>query len=450
MLGAIRNAIGSGGSDAQDAELLASLEAALLANPCDAGAWSTLGVLLRRSGKLNEAIACHNRALEHAPDNASIWTNLGNALTGAGRLTEGVAAQEEALRREPHNRTAMFNAVVSLRQAGRFAEALGMIERAGGPAADPALRWERALVRLQIGDYVHGFDDYAGRRSLPSYNGRRATRPAWDGKALDGRSVFLTAEQGLGDALLMARYLPLVKALGGRVLYEGHEEFRRLLSGPEIDEYRSWGGPVDGDVEASQMDLPGLLGTTLASIPPPVRLRVPEEARRKAAAILGAREPGTLRVGVVWSGRVTFADNARRATSLAPFLRFAEIPGVRLYSLQKGPPEAELAELGPARRLIVPLGPELQDFADTAAMVEQLDLVIMTDSSVAHLAGALGKPVWNLLQYVPYWIYGFTGAWTPWYPSMRLFRQGMDQDWRPVFDAAAEALRDEVRRRTGR
>ncbi|MCM8738515.1 tetratricopeptide repeat-containing glycosyltransferase family protein [Azospirillum sp. A1-3] len=419
------------------------------ANPHDAGAWSTLGVLLRRSGKLNVAIACHNRALNCAPENANIWTNLGNALTEAGRLADAVAAQEEALRREPDNPRVAFNAIVGLRQAGRFAEALALIDRAGGATADPALRWERALIRLQIGDYVHGFDDYGARRALPTYNGRSATLPAWDGGVLDGRSVFLTSEQGLGDALLMARYLPLVKALGGRVLYEGHADLRRVLSGLPIDEYRGWGGPVDGDVEASQMDLPGLLGTTLASIPPPVRLTVPEEARRKALGILGPREPGILRVGIVWSGRVTFADNARRATGLAPFLRFAEIPGVQLYSLQKGPPEAELAALGPARQLVVPLGPELEDFADTAAMVEQLDLVIMTDSSVAHLAGALGTPVWNLVQYVPYWIYGFTGAWTPWYPTMRLFRQGMDLDWRPVFDAAAGALRAEVRRRTG-
>ncbi|MBP2302739.1 glycosyltransferase family 9 protein [Azospirillum picis] len=432
------------------AQFLGMLEAILRADPRDAGAWSTLGVLLRRSGKLNAAIACHNRALEFAPENASIWTNLGNALTEAGRLAEAVDAQQEALRWEPCNPRVMFNGIVGLRQAGRFAEALALIDRAGGQAADAALRWERALVRLQIGDYVHGFGDYGARRSLPSYNGRNAVLPVWDGKALRGRSVFLTSEQGLGDALLMARYLPLVKALGGRVLYEGHEELRRVLSASGIDEYRSWGGPVDGDVEASQMDLPGLFDTTMASIPPPVRLRVPEDARRKALGILGPREPDILRVGIVWSGRVTFADNARRATGLAPFLRFAEIPGVRLYSLQKGPPESELVELGPAGRLVVPLGPDLEDFADTAAMVEQLDLIIMTDSSVAHLAGALGKPVWNLVQYVPYWIYGFSGTWTPWYPSMRLFRQGVDLDWRPVFDAAAAALRDEVRRRTGR
>ncbi len=430
--------------------MLASLEAALLANPCDAGAWSTLGVLLRRSGKLNEAIACHRRALEHAPGNSSIWTNLGNALTEADRPAEAVAAQEEALRWEPQNPRLMFNAVVSLRKAGRFAEALAMIDRAMALAPDPSLRWERALTRLQIGDYVHGFLDYEARRLLPSYNGRTATLPAWNGEPLTGRTVFLSSEQGFGDALLMARYLPLVKACGGRVLYEGHAELRRVLSGLGIDEYRSWGSPACGDVEASQMDLPRLFGTTPATIPPPARLALPEESRRKASQLLGAPETGTVRVGIVWSGRVTFADNARRATGLAPFLRFAEVPGVRLYSLQKGPPEAELADMGPAQRLVVPLGPHLEDFADTAAMLERLDLVIMTDSSVAHLAGALGKPVWNLVQHVPYWIYGFTGEWTPWYPSMRLFRQGGDLDWRPVFDRAAEALRDEVRRRTGR
>ena len=196
------------------------------------------------------------------------------------------------------------------------------------------------------------------------------------------------------------------------------------------------------------MSLPMLFGTTLASVPPPVPLTIPTEAQEKAARLLGEREPGTLRVGIVWAGRSTFADNAWRATTLAPFLRLAEVPGVRLYSLQKGPQEAELDALGPAGRLVVPLGPHVEDFADTAALIERLDLVIMTDTAVAHLAGSLGALVWNLVQHVPYWVYGFTGERTPWYPSMRLFRQGPELDWAPVFASVRTALHDEVRQRS--
>ncbi|MBB3268520.1 hypothetical protein FHW79_006195 [Azospirillum sp. OGB3] len=428
------------------------LEAVLAANPRDGGAWSMLGHLLRRVGKLDGAIACHRRGLEFAPENPSIWSNLGNALVEAGRFDEALAAHAEALRLEPLAPAFLFNSAVALRKAGRFKDTLAMIERAAaGGTATPELRWERALARLQIGDYVHGFTDYEARRGLASYHGRPPSERAWNGGSLDGRSLFLFTEQGFGDAILAARYMPLVRERGGRVLYECHPELRRVLSGVGVDSVLQPGSPPPAfDVEASQMSLPGLFGTTPASIPPPVTLTVPDSSREKAAHRLGAREPGTLRVGIVWSGRVTFADNGRRATSLARFLRFAEVPGVRLYSLQKGPPEAELADSGVAGHLVTPLGPELDDFADTAAMLEQLDLVIMTDSSVAHLAGSLGTPVWNLVQYVPYWIYGFSGDRTPWYPTMRLFRQGPDQDWEPVFGRAADALRDEVRSVTGR
>lgn len=434
------------------AQATTTAESALAANPRDDGAWSMLGHLLRRAGKLDGAIACHRRGLEFAPENASIWSNLGNALVEAGRFDEALAAHGEALRLEPGTPTFLFNNAVALRKAGRFKETLAMIGRAtAGGTASPELRWERALARLQIGDYVHGFTDYEARRGLAAYHGRLLSERDWNGGSLDGRTLYLFTEQGFGDAILAARYMPLVKAQGGRVLYECHPELCRVLSGLGVDSVLQPGRPPPAfDVEASQMSLAGLFGTTLASVPPPVTLTVPDSSRTKAAHRLGAREPGTLRVGIVWSGRVTFGDNGRRATSLARFLRFAEVPGVRLYSLQKGPPEAELADSGVAGHLVTPLGPDLEDFADTAAMLEQLDLVIMTDSSVAHLAGSLGKPVWNLVQHVPYWIYGFSGERTPWYPTMRLFRQGPDQDWEPVFARAAVALREEVRRITGR
>lgn len=448
---------GTGDQESPDTRLIARVEAVLARHPRNGGAWSTLGLLLRRAGKLDSAIACHRRGLEFAPENGDIWSNLGNALIDAGRFDEGVAAQAEALRLDPNSDTVVHNAVVALRKAGRFREALALIDRTmerltgAGLRATPELRWERALIRLQIGDYVHGLVDYEARRGVPAYHGRPLSALSWDGRPLDGRTILLSTEQGFGDALLTARYVPLVKERGGRVLYECHGVLRRVLAGLGADAIVEPGAPLPAfDAEASHMSLPGLFGTTLASIPPPVTLTIPPDAREKAARRLGPREPGCLRVGIVWSGRVTFADNGRRAVKLARFLRFAEIPGVRLYSLQKGPPEAELAELGLAGRLVTPLGPDLDDFADTAAMLEQLDLVIMTDSAVAHLAGSLGMPVWNLVQHVPYWIYGISGDHTPWYPTMRLFRQGPDLDWDPVFAAAALALRDEVSRRTDR
>lgn len=420
------------------------VERLLAANPRDGGAWSTLGVLLRRIGKLDAAIACHSRGIEHDPSHAAIWSNLGNALVERGRYDEAIAAHRQSCELAGGAMGSWFNLAIALRKGGLFADTLVALDRGLAlEPGNPTLLWERALTLLQMGDYGQGLAAYEARRHIPAYRNRVPDGPAWDGGPLDGRTILLSTEQGFGDALLAARYLPLVKAKGGRVLFECHPELRGVLSGLPADEVLTAGAPYPAyDVQASLLSLPRLLGTTYGTVPAPVSITVSAAARDKATRLLGPRD-GRFRVGIVWSGRVTFADNGRRATTLDRFLRFLEVPGVQLYSLQKGPPESQLAELGTGA-LIPALGPHFEDFGDTAAVIEQLDLVIMTDSSVAHLAGSLGTPIWNLVQYVPYWVYGFEGDRTPWYPSMRLFRQGRDEDWEAVFDTVKQALAEAV------
>lgn len=421
-----------------------TVEGILAAEPRNGGAWSALGVLLRRAGRNAASIGAQRRGLEYEPAHAGIWSNLGNALTDCGRYDEGVAAHLRAYALAPDASSSLFNLAIGLRKAGRFAMAIQVLDHALALSpGNASLDWERALCLLQSGDYARGLEAYESRRGIPAYRNRTVPGTPWDGGPLDGRTIFLSTEQGFGDALLAARYVPSVKARGGRILLECHPEQRRIFAALPVDAFITAGAPFpDYDVQASLMSLPRLFGTTAATVPPPVPLAVPEEARARAAGLVGPAD-GTLKVGIVWSGRTTFADNARRATTLDRFLRFLEVPGVRLYSLQKGPPEEQLAALGTAT-LIAPLGPQLDDFAVTAAVIERLDLVVMTDSSVAHLAGSLGRPVWNLVQYVPYWIYGheggFSGDGTPWYPSMRLFRQGSDEDWERVFDRVKAEL----------
>lgn len=428
------------------------VERLLAANPQDGGAWSALGVLLRRAGRAEGAAACQFRALEHAPAQAGIWSNLGNVLTELGQHDRAVAAHARATALAPGETTTLFNQAIGCRKSADFAGARRALDRLLRLAPDHVTgQWERALTLLQTGDYARGLPDYEVRRQIPSYRNRPVPGTPWDGRPLEGRTLFLSTEQGFGDALLAARFVPLVRRLaegpggrgsgGGRIVMECHAEQRRLLSELPVDGTIPAGAPFPAyDVHASLMSLPWLLGTTPASLPPPVPIHVPDASREKALRLVGPPD-GRRKVGIVWSGRVTFADNARRATTLNRFLRFAGVPGVRLFSLQKGPPEAQLAELGTSA-LVTPLGPHFDDFADTAAVLERLDLIVMTDSSVAHLAGSLGRPVWNLVQYVPYWIYGTEadGEHTPWYPSMRLFRQGRDEDWDPVFARVEHAL----------
>ncbi|MGF7176644.1 tetratricopeptide repeat protein [Azospirillum doebereinerae] len=418
------------------------LERMLVEQPRDPNVWSALGSLLRQQGKVQQAIACQHRALEFDPEHSGAWTNLGNVLADQERYDEAIAAHEKAVTLSKGAFSHVVNYTVALRHARRFERAVQVIDHALKVApGNVSLRWDRVLTLLQLGRYEEGFRDYDCRLDLPSYQNRKPPGVLWDGSPLDGRTILLNTEQGFGDALLTARYVPLVKARGGRVILECHPELRRLLDGlPGVDAFIPAGSELPPyDVYCPLMSLPERLGTTVDSVPPPTPVSVPADARAKAATLV-PKTPGILNVGIIWSGRVTFKDNTRRATTLSRFLRFLEIPKVRLFSLQKGPPEAELETLG-TTTLITPLGPHFQDFADTAAALERLDLIIMTDSSVAHLAGSLGRPVWNLLQYMPYWIYGDKGSTTPWYPSMRLFQQETPGDWDGVFADAGQALR---------
>ncbi len=418
---------------------------AMLADaPDDADTWLLLGVVMDRARDRAAARACHRRAAIIARDQDVPWCNLGFSLTHSGLHAEALANNRRAIALAPEIARHSVNAAVTLYRSGAFDLCLDALERAIRlTPEDRALPWIRGQIRLHRGDYANGFVDYESRYWLGEYNYRLHNGPRWDGGPLTGKIILVTVEQGFGDTLMMARYLPMLKERGAkRVVAECQDELRRLLTplaGVDALVPQNLSPPPIYHAHSSIMSLAHRFATTVDQVPPPVSLTIPEEARVKAAALLGPKA-GRLRVGLVWTGNDAFGDNAFRATSLDRFMPILDIPGIDLFSLQKGPAEAALDGL-PIGASITALGPHLDDFADTAAVVEQLDLVVMTDSSVAHLAGSLGVPVWNLVQHVPYWVYGMTGDRTPWYPSMRLYRQGPEEDWGPVFDAMLRDLR---------
>jgi ADP-heptose:LPS heptosyltransferase len=249
--------------------------------------------------------------------------------------------------------------------------------------------------------------------------------------------LLLWPEQGFGDTILCTRFVAQARQRVGRIVLVCQPELVRLFSGiPGADLVIPYGQIPAYDLHAPLMSLPRLFAPDLGRIPPPAQLAVPEPSLKKFASLASGTH---LKVGIVWSGSVTFKGNRLRATTLERFLRLASIPNVRLFSLQKGPRSAEIGSSG-ASALITDLAPHLEDFADTAAAIANLDLIVMTDSSVAHLAGSLGKPIWNLLPRMPYWLYGPEAGSTPWYPSMRLFRQKADGDWEAVFAEVEAAL----------
>lgn len=406
--------------------------------------WNAFGIFLRGYGRTKEAIAAFHRAVALAPHDASAWSNLGNVLTDIRSLETAIGCYDRAVAYQPRSPVFHHNLGVALRRANRLQDSVDSLSRALIFDPDNAhARLDRSMVHLHRGDYLAGWADYEARLVTGDLPARDLPGKRWRGQEFRGQRLLIVPEQGFGDALWIARYLPLVKALGGAVILEARPELIPLFEENKlVDEVVPPGkGPKDVEWSIYQCSLPGLFTHDLASIPAaPYLSASPDRIVRIRPLIEGAGPD--LKVGIVWSGSVTFKNNRERAVPLTAFLESFAIPGVRLFSLQKGPPEGELKKANGAP--IVDLSPHLASFADTAAALSLLDLVIMTDSSVAHLGGAMGRPVWVLLGRGSHWVWLDAGEESPWYPSLRLFRwRGA---WPDVFDRAAAAVMNKIYR----
>lgn len=409
--------------------------------PHNKSVWLNLGTAYRQIGHHEAAAACAKRVLEHEPDNTSALTNYGNCLTDLDQKEEALQVHAKAAQLRPEDFLVQRNYAVALREFGMFEEALKHFQIAQKLRPDDSMNaWEIAITLLHLGEFKKGWDAFEIRWKHPHMKERNYPVPRWNGEDLKGKTILIYEEQGFGDTILCSRYIPLIKAQGAQVILECKEPLHRLFSFvPGIDCLtRPEQTDVAFDYHVLMMSLPGIFGTDLETIPAPAPFLVPSALPPKAAQLLNMGAD-RLKVGIVWSGSVTFANNRRRAVEAQRFLSLARVPGVQLYSLQKGPREKDLDGAG-AGSLVLDLCPYLGDFADTAAILKKLDLIIMTDSAVAHLAGSLGVPVWNLLCYTPYWLYLSERQDCPWYSSMRLFRQPTPGDWDSVFETVANEL----------
>jgi tetratricopeptide (TPR) repeat protein len=415
--------------------------------PDSAEVLSNLGNVLTQQGEINGALACYRRALELRPDWAELHNNLGTALKKQGSLAAAEASCRRALELNPEFAVAHFTLANCLKEQARFDEAAESYDRA--LELDPKDRdahFGRSLLWLLRGDFQRGWADYQWRNRMKNLVAVCDPRHVlWDGRRFPGKTILIQFEQGLGDTLQFIRYVPLVKERGGTVVVGCQPELFRLLASVQgIDRLVVPGGEplADFDLYVPLMSLPGIFGTTLESVPAEVPYLHPEPAQveRWKQTLAGSAE---FKVGVVWQGS---AENTRDhlrsfpAICLAPLAR---VPGTRLYSLQKGPGRLQLVDARQAFD-IVDLADELADFSETAAAMKCLDLVISCDTSPAHLAGALGVPVWVPLAFVADWRYLLDRLDSPWYPNMRLFRQRERGNWREVFERVAAALRETV------
>ena len=416
-------------------------------DPANAPGWSNLGSALRHRGKFEAAACCSKRALQISPQDPAFLANYGNVLVDINRVDESNKIYEQALRLKPGDQSMRYNYALGLREANRLQEAVNIFEDLfKKEPGNVEIVWDAAMALLAGGNFKNGWSAFESRRQRPGMQRDRVYKTAapWRGEELKGKTILVYEEQGFGDTILCSRYIPLLHKLGAQVFLECKSPLHRLFSTlPGVTRIAAEGQITGGfDYHIPLMGLPRLMGTDTHNIPAPPSLYVPGTPPPSLSRLL-ERGKNNFKVGIVWSGNIDFPGNRKRAVDIERFLSFACIPGVQLYSLQKGPREQDLAACG-ATELILELGPHLKDFSDTAVVLKQLDLVIMTDSSVAHLAGSLGVPVWNLLHYHPYWLYQTKGRDCPWYPSMRLFRQPVPGDWDSVFREVATELRKAV------
>jgi len=425
-------------------EAEASYRDALALDPGHARAYNNLGCVLHMQGRLDDALVAYRRALDLDPSLPQANQNYASIVRDAGALERAAEQYRRATRANPGDALVFNDLGNTLRELGRHREALDAFGQA--LALDPGLaaaHFSRSFVLLLLGDYGAGWREYDWRWRLPAFNApaRRFTQPMWDGRPAPGATLLLHAEQGLGDTLQFARYATLAAARCGAVVLECQRELVPLMQDMAgVDRVVPRGEPLPAfDFHAPLMSLPRLFGTTLESIPwdgPYVRASPERAASWDLAVHLdGAR----LRVGLVWAGRPQQWDDRKRSLSLERLAPLAAVGGATFFSLQVGEAAAQAAT-PPQGMHLVDLTSRIADFADTAALVSRLDLVITIDTSVAHLAGAMGVPVWVLVAHAPDWRYHLGRDDQPWYPSMRLFRQERDGDWSGAIASVAKAL----------
>ncbi|MCC6467221.1 MAG: tetratricopeptide repeat protein [Alphaproteobacteria bacterium] len=423
-------------------EAAAAYDAILLAAPMEARVWVNQGVVLRALGRLEAAAACYRRALALEPGNAGIHSNLGNVLRQLERFDEAIECQKRALALDPSNHAAEYNLALALRDLGRLGEALGYFDRciAGGHAR-PEVLVEHAATLLTAGDYARGFDQFEARLKLADAASTGSDAPVWDGAPLDGKSILVQAEAGTRDTLTFLRYLPALAARGARVMVSAPAAAAKLIAAlPGVGMVVPAGRKAPAtDLRVPLNSLPCLFATQLDSVPQDVPyLALP---RGRAVRQWIAPPPaGGRKVGIVWSDRGV-RDRAARACPLAFFLRLAGIAGLTFYRLQTGAAAAERDHEG-ARALVRDIEGEFADLADAAEAILELDLVIGVDSAALVLAGALGRPGMVLLPVGADWRWGAAGERSPWFPTLRLFRQASPGDWADVFARVGAALGD--------
>ncbi|REK11192.1 MAG: tetratricopeptide repeat protein [Planctomycetota bacterium] len=416
--------------------------AALAIDSRSAPAEARLGVTLQAQQKLDEAVEHYRKALALDPNSAEAHYNLGTALAEMGQAQEAVTHYEAAIRIQPNHASAHTNLGAFYQEALDYERALAHYEavlRVEPHAAEA--HYNRALMLLTRGELAAGWQEYEWRLRLPGFPIHVMREPLWDGSPLIDKTLLVHAEQGLGDTLHFIRYIPLVKKLCPRLLVQVPPALVPLLTHSGFGDLLVTDDALPAfDVQVPMLSLPWLLGTTPENIPAPIPyLGVPDDMvtnwRRRLSDVEG------FRVGIAWQGSPANKGDWRRSMPLSEFAPLASVRGVTLVSLQKRDGERQLRDAGfPLYELQGVWDEMAGPFVDTAAVIQNLDLVITADTATAHLAGALGARVWVPLGTKADWRWFLDRSDTPWYPTMRFYRQTQIGEWGDVFARMADDL----------
>ncbi len=449
-------------------EAIAYYQRVLELDPTLADAWNGMGIVFQEKGQLEEAITYYQRALELDPRLADAYYNLGKVFCEKGQLDGAIAHYQKALRLNPNSAEVYNNLGFCLQEKWPGDEALTYFQRAIGlnphfaeayynlalyhhdrNLLDEAVayykkaieykpdfadaHWNMACALLLAGNFDQGWREYEWRWKLKDHRGHTFSSTLWDGSDISGRTVLLHAEQAFGDTIQFIRYAPLVARRGARVVVQCPKELASLLGKVEgVEQVVADGGQLpDFDLQCPLLSLPHVFETTLENIPVEIPYITADLLLfRKWRDRLHCDGPG-FKVGLVWTGRTKAKRERGRSCSLALFSALAGFDNIKFYSLQKGE-GSEQAKTPPKDMKLIDYTEEIQDFSDSAALIANLDLIISIDTAVAHLAGALGRPVLTLLPFVPDWRWLLNRDDSPWYPTMRLFRQPSPGDWEAV------------------
>ena len=432
-------------------QAITAYRSAIVLMPRSAMTRNNLGLALLQGGQLNQAISAFREAIAVDPAYANAHCNLSNALWSNRQLDEALAAARTAVALNPRQAQGFGNLGIALRSTGHFVEAIVAFRQA--ISLDPAYpdsHLHLSLLLLMQGDFAEVWDQYEWRWQCHSYAFMRRNfeKPQWDGSPLGTQILLIHTEQGLGDAIQFSRYLTMITQLAGnlgaaQIIFEVQPELVRLFQTFASQcTVVSRGEPLPAfDLHYPLLSLPRIFKTTLESIPKEMPYLFADHNLVEAWRSKLDRTDSRMKVGLVWAGNPHHENDWSRSIPMAHLAPLGTLDKAVFYSLQKSGPDRPADHTFGELKLIS-LSSELHDMADTAAAICSMDLVITVDTSVAHLTGALGRPVWVLLPFVPDWRWLTDREDSPWYSSMRLFRQSVRGDWDSVINRVVAALRD--------